>query len=69
MGLFAPPATEVALVRLTVPHEDAELVVHLDPRFFAPPYLKKNRLLFAIEGYGRFWLTVEGNAEGSGGLT
>lgn len=54
---------------LTVPLEGGELVVHLDPRFLGPPYLKKNRLLFAIEGYGRFWLTVDDSPELSEKLT
>lgn len=63
------PTAQLALNMLTVPLEGGELVVHLDPRFLGPPYLKKNRLLFAIEGYGRFWLTVDDSPELSEKLT
>jgi hypothetical protein len=67
VGLFAPPTGDTAFVDLAVPHEESELIVHLDPKFLAPPYLKGNRLLFNVEGHGRFWLHVAGEHESTAG--
>jgi hypothetical protein len=66
VGLLVPPATGTALVRLAVPHADGGIIVHIDPRFLEAPYLKRGRLLFAIEGFGRFWLQIEGAPSHSG---
>jgi hypothetical protein len=43
---------------MTASGEEDELIVHVDKRFLAPPFLRKGRLLVGIEGYGRFWIVV-----------
>lgn len=65
VGLVAAPSEVGSLVTLVVPDEESELMVHVDERFLAPPYLKKGRLLVGIEGYGRFWLEVEDEPSGA----
>lgn len=69
VGLFAAPEQSAELVDLAVEHEGIELTVHLDSRFLHPPYLKRQRLLFALEGHGRFWLHVAGEGESRAGAS
>jgi hypothetical protein len=58
VGLVAAPTDAGALTTLDASDADGEIVVHVDPRLLAPPYLKKSRLLLTIEGHGRYWLKV-----------
>jgi hypothetical protein len=70
VGLLAPTDQTASLVDLAVQHEGATLSVHIDPRFLVPPTLKQGRLLFNVEGHGRFWLVIPAErGEGTAGPT